>query len=156
MHEKRDANIFGRETRRITGPERMREKVGGTSFLVSPTAFYFLCGVRHDPTSMDNSLLASAYRNDEVDAAQTATWNPVVFEKDARLVGGTIRLPGGGGGDSTITCRGTSDDPVNTQTTQVNSSLRPQGLVGLRTFGATASFDYIFIVDKAAAPAAVQ
>ena len=40
MHEKRDANIFGRETRRITGPERMRETIDGTSFLVSPTAFF--------------------------------------------------------------------------------------------------------------------
>ena len=40
MHNGRDANIFGRETRRITGPERMREKVDGTSFLVSPTAFF--------------------------------------------------------------------------------------------------------------------
>ncbi len=40
MHNGRDASIFGRETRRITGPERMREKVDGTSFLVSPTAFF--------------------------------------------------------------------------------------------------------------------
>lgn len=40
MHQERDANIFGRETRRITGPERMREKVDGTSFLLSPTAFF--------------------------------------------------------------------------------------------------------------------
>ncbi len=40
MHDGRDANIFGSRTRRITGPERMREKVDGTSFLVSPTAFF--------------------------------------------------------------------------------------------------------------------
>ena len=40
MHQERDANVFGRETRRITGPERMREKVDGTSFLLSPTAFF--------------------------------------------------------------------------------------------------------------------
>ena len=40
LHQTRDSNIFGRETRRITGPERMREKVDGTSFLVSPTAFF--------------------------------------------------------------------------------------------------------------------
>jgi hypothetical protein len=31
-------------------------------------------------------------------------------------------------------------------------SLRPSGVFGLRTFGMTASFDYVFIVDKAAAP----
>jgi 23S rRNA (uracil1939-C5)-methyltransferase len=40
IHPRRDAYIFGRETRRITGPERMREEVAGTSFLVSPTAFF--------------------------------------------------------------------------------------------------------------------
>ncbi|MBK7539966.1 MAG: thrombospondin type 3 repeat-containing protein [Myxococcales bacterium] len=123
---------------------------------VSPTAFYFLCGVRHDTATMENRLLASAYQDNVVESSQSVAWNPVVFEKDARLVGGTIRLNGGGGGDTTITCRGTSDDPVNSQTTQNDSPLRPPGPVGLRTFGATASFDYIFIVDKAAAPAAVQ
>ena len=40
LHPRRDAFIFGRETRRLAGPERMREVVGGTSFLVSPTAFF--------------------------------------------------------------------------------------------------------------------
>jgi len=39
-NERRDAYIFGRETRRIAGAERMREVVAGTSFLVSPTAFF--------------------------------------------------------------------------------------------------------------------
>ena len=40
LHPKGDAFIFGRETRRITGPERMRESVADTSFLISPTAFF--------------------------------------------------------------------------------------------------------------------
>lgn len=40
LHPKGGAFIFGRETRRITGPERMRETVGETSFLISPTAFF--------------------------------------------------------------------------------------------------------------------
>ena len=40
MRDKRDAYMFGRETRRISGPERMREIVDGISFLVSPTAFF--------------------------------------------------------------------------------------------------------------------
>ncbi len=40
MHQRRDAYIFGKDTRRIAGAERMREKVNGTSFLVSPTAFF--------------------------------------------------------------------------------------------------------------------
>lgn len=40
LHPRHDAYIFGRETRRLTGSERMREDVGGASFLVSPTAFF--------------------------------------------------------------------------------------------------------------------
>jgi 23S rRNA (uracil1939-C5)-methyltransferase len=40
LHPRGDAFIFGRETRRLTGTERMREDVAGTSFLISPTAFF--------------------------------------------------------------------------------------------------------------------
>ena len=40
IHPRSDAFIFGGETRRIFGPERMREIVEGQSFLISPTAFF--------------------------------------------------------------------------------------------------------------------
>lgn len=40
LHPRGDAFIFGRETRRLAGTERMREEVDGTSFLLSPTAFF--------------------------------------------------------------------------------------------------------------------
>jgi 23S rRNA (uracil1939-C5)-methyltransferase len=40
VHPKDDRFIFGRETRRISGPERLRETVAGVSFLISPTAFF--------------------------------------------------------------------------------------------------------------------
>ena len=40
LHPKGDAFIFGRDTRRISGPERMRESVADTSFLISSTAFF--------------------------------------------------------------------------------------------------------------------
>lgn len=40
VHPRGDAFVFGRETRRITGPERTREVVAGLSFLISPTAFF--------------------------------------------------------------------------------------------------------------------
>jgi 23S rRNA (uracil1939-C5)-methyltransferase len=40
VHPRGDAFIFGRETRRLAGTERMREEVAGTSFLISPTAFF--------------------------------------------------------------------------------------------------------------------
>ena len=40
LHPRGDAFIFGPETRHIAGPQRLREKVAGTSFLISPTAFF--------------------------------------------------------------------------------------------------------------------
>jgi 23S rRNA (uracil1939-C5)-methyltransferase len=40
IHPKDDAFIFGRETRRLIGPARLREDVAGVSFLISPTSFF--------------------------------------------------------------------------------------------------------------------
>lgn len=40
IHPRDNGFIFGRETRRIAGPERIREDVAGTAFLISPTAFF--------------------------------------------------------------------------------------------------------------------
>jgi 23S rRNA (uracil1939-C5)-methyltransferase len=40
VHPRGDAYIFGPETRRITGTERLRDEVGGATFLMSPTAFF--------------------------------------------------------------------------------------------------------------------
>jgi 23S rRNA (uracil1939-C5)-methyltransferase len=40
IHPRGDAFIFGRDTRCLSGPERLRESVAGVSFLISPTAFF--------------------------------------------------------------------------------------------------------------------
>lgn len=40
VHPRGDAYIFGPDTRRIAGTERLREEVGGVTFLLSPTAFF--------------------------------------------------------------------------------------------------------------------
>lgn len=40
VHPRGDAFIFGPETRRITGTERLRDDVAGVTFLISPTAFF--------------------------------------------------------------------------------------------------------------------
>jgi 23S rRNA (uracil1939-C5)-methyltransferase len=39
-HPRDDGFIFGRQTRRISGPARMREVVNGVSFVISPTSFF--------------------------------------------------------------------------------------------------------------------
>ena len=40
LHPKGDPFIFGSETRRIAGSERLRDEVAGTSFLISATTFF--------------------------------------------------------------------------------------------------------------------
>jgi 23S rRNA (uracil1939-C5)-methyltransferase len=40
VHPRADPFIFGPETRRIAGTERLREEVSGAAFLISPTAFF--------------------------------------------------------------------------------------------------------------------
>jgi 23S rRNA (uracil1939-C5)-methyltransferase len=40
IHPRGDPFIFGPETRRIAGTERLREDVAGVAFLISPTAFF--------------------------------------------------------------------------------------------------------------------
>jgi 23S rRNA (uracil1939-C5)-methyltransferase len=40
LHPRDDGMIFGPHTRRLHGTDRLREEVGGVSFLVSPTAFF--------------------------------------------------------------------------------------------------------------------
>lgn len=40
LHGRPDPYIFGPQTRHVRGPQHLRERVGGTSFLISPTAFF--------------------------------------------------------------------------------------------------------------------
>ena len=40
IHPRDDGFIFGRETRKIAGADRVREEVAGASFLISPTSFF--------------------------------------------------------------------------------------------------------------------
>jgi 23S rRNA (uracil1939-C5)-methyltransferase len=40
VHPRGDAFIFGSDTRRISGTERLRDEVSGVTFLISPTAFF--------------------------------------------------------------------------------------------------------------------
>lgn len=57
VHPRGDAFIFGRDTRHIAGPERLREDVAGASFLISPTSF-FQTNVRAAEILVDQVLAA--------------------------------------------------------------------------------------------------
>jgi 23S rRNA (uracil1939-C5)-methyltransferase len=40
LHDRDDGLIFGMKTRKLSGTERLRDEVGGSSYLISPTAFF--------------------------------------------------------------------------------------------------------------------
>jgi 23S rRNA (uracil1939-C5)-methyltransferase len=66
LHPRGDAFIFGRETRRLSGTERMREEVAGAAFLLSPTAF-FQTNVRAAETLVALALAAVPEHADVLD-----------------------------------------------------------------------------------------
>jgi hypothetical protein len=135
----------------------------GTSNLRSATAsygyvrnsgddFYFNCGVRRDVTQAADEVIATALLNDDNrdDAAQP--WSGAVVGATIELVGTGVRTNGTqpNTGDTDLTCKGTSGGI--TQMTTNSSGDFPDGAIGLRTYGMTAWFDYIFYVEMIPKP----
>jgi hypothetical protein len=116
------------------------------------TSYYFSCGVRHNSSNLANELTVGTYTNSDANLNDDAntSWSGALLDKDIRVFAESIRRGGAGGGDSTSICD--SDATDNDLSVTRDSTFRPNGKVGLRTFGVTASFDYLFIVDKAPAP----
>jgi hypothetical protein len=113
-------------------------------FRQSGNDYHFTCGPRRN-TSTSAELIVAAVQNGttELDSKNTP-WSgglvgmPIAVTARATRVGGS----GPGTGDSAIAC----DAPASPSVT-LSSTLFPDGRVGLRTFGATAWFDYIFVVE---------
>lgn len=137
-----------------TGQNTLRS--AGVAFGFEPdggTDYYFSCSLRHNTSNLANDLIVGSYANsDATNESAAEAWSGALLERDIHIRAGSIRRGGAGGGDSRLECEGASKDPGNDLDLTRDSVLRPPGKVGLRTFGVTASFDYIFIVDKAPAP----
>jgi hypothetical protein len=109
---------------------------------------YFSCGVRQNNQSNASDLVV-ALQHDE-----TNTFDSDVAAWGGTLVGTTVAVtaradrtgsPSPGQGGSMLSCVGA--DGTKRESSMVTSTARPDGQVGLRTFGMTAWFDYIFVVE---------
>ena len=115
--------------------------------------FYFNCGLRHDsdgpPTS--NLLATSASQNDSPVGDKTTSYPTTVLNTPVHLIG-TARRVGSTTvhqGQTDLTCVAGAGTP---SVTSDNINLFPDGQLGLRTYGMTAWFDYVFYVEAVAAP----
>ncbi len=112
------------------------------------TDYYFNCGIRHDTSDTTNIAITAVYSNDNVIDSLVKPWAGVLAERDIHVVG---ESGDPGGNNSRLDCDANSaDNDLSIDPGAVN--LSPDGRVGLRTYGMTVSFDYLFIVDKAAVP----
>jgi hypothetical protein len=114
--------------------------------------FYFDCGVVHDSTSTNNFAAVTSMQNDIPQGEQALSWATPATNVRMHVVGRASRMGGGGmphKGSSNLSCVVATDASV---TTTGNSSVFPDGQIGLRTYGMTAWFDYLFYVEAVPAP----
>ncbi|MEO8703169.1 MAG: thrombospondin type 3 repeat-containing protein [Kofleriaceae bacterium] len=116
------------------------------------TDFYFNCGVRRDVSGTPtNDVIATALRDDTNDDDASTEWTGTIdtaihFTATGTRSGGS----GAGTGTSALKCNAVQD--ATTQPISNNSGDIPDGRIGLRTYGMTAWFDYIFDVEPIVAP----
>jgi hypothetical protein len=118
-------------------------------YRVPPDDIYFNCGVRHDVQAIVSNAISASYNEDTPLLVNVMSWTGVLVERDIRVIGASNKR---GVNDSRLNCKAIAAPATNITLGDVDSTLFPDGKVGLRTFGMTASFDYIFIVDKAVVP----
>jgi hypothetical protein len=132
------------------GTSYLRSATVSFGYTKSPTSgdeFYFNCGVRSDTYLDQSTVIASAFLNDTIRDDQTMPWPNDVTGKTLVVEGRADRINGSGPkmGDSALACD--ADNSTTQQLVQNESTDYPDGQVGLRTYGMTAWFDYLFVVE---------
>lgn len=113
---------------------------------------YFTCGVRDQvPALTDTVAFVAVYSGDAPQAAQSRPWTGDLLNRDIRVISESKRTLTG----SALSCT-TLADPATNIVIPATSGLSSSGKIGLRTYGITASFDYLYIVDMAVLPATGQ
>jgi len=114
---------------------------------------YFSCGVRQNNQNNMSDVVV-ALQHDEANTLDTS-----VMSWGGALVGTTVAVSARADrigstspdqGTSSLSCAGV--EGAKTKSATVSSVVRPDGQVGLRTFGMTAWFDYIFVVEPRPRP----
>lgn len=114
------------------------------------TDLYFNCGLRHDVQAVTTTTTSAAYGDDTPRTGEIneIAWTGDLTERDIRVVAMSTELDRSfGDKDSALSCAATAD--TTSLNTAATSELFPDGKVGLRTYGMTVSFDYLFIVNRA-------
>ena len=107
---------------------------------------YFDCGVQHDATSNANTIQSAAMSDDTIADDDTAAWPTPVTGTAIHVLGKGVRTGATQprSGTTALSCRAGTTAPV----TVTNDVLPfPDGQIGLRTYGMTAWFDYVFYVE---------
>lgn len=110
-------------------------------------AVYFDCGVVHDNNNNKDAIAVANVSNDTPQDQQTASWPTSPINNRIHVIGMSTRTGATTpkDGESDLACSAsTTGAPVT-----VNEHVRvyPDGQVGLRTFGMSAWYDYVFFVE---------
>jgi hypothetical protein len=118
---------------------------------VAAEDYYFDCGVVHDSTSGSDTVTVASLQNDGALDSQATPWTTPLTNVRIHLVGRASRVGSSlpRQGTSSLSCLASANASV---TASEPSPLFPDGQIGLRTFGMTAWFDYLFYVEAVPAP----
>lgn len=109
---------------------------------------YYSCGVRQNNQNNMSDVVV-ALQHDEMNTGDinAVSWGGTLIGTTVDVTARATRTgnPAPDQGGSALGCAGT--EGAKTRTAVVSSIQRPDGQVGLRTFGMTAWFDYIFVVE---------
>jgi hypothetical protein len=105
---------------------------------------YLSCGLRRNVQNGQQEAILVAYNDELIRSGenQDTTWAGATIDRVVRVTG-QVSLRDTAA--STLAC--TVGDNMSSSSLTLDSALRPDGRVGLRAYGATVLFDYIFIVD---------
>jgi len=111
---------------------------------------YFTCGARRDLAANQSVVVASVLRDNQLVNERTQPWNGVLADVPIRLTARATRTnsdqPRMGGTE--LKCLAVSTEATHSQGTPYY----PDGRIGFRTFGMSAWFDYVFVVEPVPAP----
>lgn len=116
--------------------------------LNTSTDVYFSCGPRHRAQNNANLIVSAVQRNDnDATVPGTDTWAGDVVGTEIAVTarGDRVGATEPERGTSTLSCSAAATAAEGQAAT--SSTYFPDGRVGFRTFGATAWFDYIFLVE---------
>lgn len=110
---------------------------------------YYSCGMLYTPSGDINSVVVGFQRDDSFIVAETQsqTWSDDLIGKPIEVTGRGDRVGATQPNDGSSALKCDATNGTTKQSSMTSSAQRPDGQIGLRTFGMVAWFDYIFVVE---------